>query len=110
MVLGGDSRSEGRGFESQHLGGHFLQHICCKNCNNVCLKRPKINDKRGRSWPILKKLTQLDTRTISHLRSMSVLFVSPLCTLILGIILPFLSSSIYSTLTLSLAHKHKPRR
>ena len=47
MVMGRDSRSEGRGFESQHriLDGHFL-HICCKNCNDVCLKTPKINKKR----------------------------------------------------------------
>ena len=29
--------------------------ICCKNCNDDCLKRPKINDKRGRCWPIIKK-------------------------------------------------------
>ena len=36
MVVGGDSCSEGRGFESQHriLDGHFL-HICCVD---VCLK------------------------------------------------------------------------
>ena len=33
-------------------------HTRCKNCNDVCLKRPKINDKRGRCWHIflLKKL------------------------------------------------------
>ena len=30
-------------------------HISCKNCNDVCLKRPKINFKRGRGWTILKK-------------------------------------------------------
>ena len=23
----------------------FSTHICCKNCNDFCLKRPKINDK-----------------------------------------------------------------
>ena len=42
VVMGGDSWSEGRGFESQHciLDGHFTQIICCKNCN-VCLKRRK---------------------------------------------------------------------
>ena len=47
MVMGGDSCSEGRGFESQHsiLDGHFLTYICCKNCNDVCLKRPKFNKK-----------------------------------------------------------------
>ena len=26
--------------------------ICCKIYKDVCLKRPKINDKRGRGWPI----------------------------------------------------------
>ena len=32
VALGGDSRSEGRGFESQCriLDGHFLTLICCK--------------------------------------------------------------------------------
>ena len=58
MVMGGDSCSEGCGFESQHhvLDGHFFTNICCKNCNDDCLKRPKINDERGRGWPILKNV------------------------------------------------------
>ena len=32
MVMGGDSYSEGCGFESQHrrLDGHFFTYICCK--------------------------------------------------------------------------------
>ena len=30
----------------------FFTYICYDNCNDVCLKRPKINDKRGRGWPI----------------------------------------------------------
>ena len=32
VVEGRDSRSEGRGFESQHriLDGHFFTYICCK--------------------------------------------------------------------------------
>ena len=32
MVMGGDSCSEGRGFESQHCiqDGHFFTYICCK--------------------------------------------------------------------------------
>ena len=29
----------------------FLTLICCRNCI-VCLKRPKINKKRDRGWPI----------------------------------------------------------
>ena len=46
VVMGGDSCSKGRGFESLHhiLDGHFFTLICCKICNDVCLKRPKIND------------------------------------------------------------------
>ena len=35
-------------------GTVYWMDICCKNCNDVFLKRPKINDKRGRGWPILK--------------------------------------------------------
>ena len=56
MIIGGDSRSRGRGFESWHriLDGHFFTYLyCCKICN-VWLKRPKINDKRGQVWPIFK--------------------------------------------------------
>ena len=51
--MGGDSCSEGHGFKfwPQILDGHFFTYICCKNC----MKRPKINNKRGRGWPILKK-------------------------------------------------------
>ena len=53
MVMGRDSCSKGREFESKHriLDGHFFTSICCKICNDVCLKRPKINDKRGQGWP-----------------------------------------------------------
>ena len=45
VVKGGDSQSEGCEFESRHriLDGHFSHFTCCKNCNNVCLKRPKIH-------------------------------------------------------------------
>ena len=33
VVMGGDSHSEGHGFESLHriLDGHFFSYICCKN-------------------------------------------------------------------------------
>ena len=37
MVIGGDSKSEGHGFKSEH---HILDFICGKNCN-FCLKRRK---------------------------------------------------------------------
>ena len=45
MVLGDDSCSKGRGFESRHriLDGHL--DIISQN-SIVCLKRPKINKKR----------------------------------------------------------------
>ena len=29
--------------------------ICCKNCNNVCLKRPEINGKEAGVGPFFKK-------------------------------------------------------
>ena len=40
VVMGGDSCSEGHGFESQHyiLDGHFSHLFVVKNCY-VCLKR-----------------------------------------------------------------------
>ena len=46
MIMGRDSRSEGCGFESWNriLNGHFFTLICCKICDDVCLKRPKINE------------------------------------------------------------------
>ena len=65
VVMGRDSCSKGRGFESQHciLDGHFFTYICCKNCDEVCLKRPKINEKEAgvgpfKPPPFLPKLSQ----------------------------------------------------
>ena len=48
VVMGGDSRSKVRGFESQHriLDGHFSHIFVVKICN-VCLNRPKINEKEA---------------------------------------------------------------
>ena len=56
MVIGRDSRSEGRGFHSRYhiLDGHFFTYICCKNCSGVCLKRPKLT-KKGGGWQIFFK-------------------------------------------------------
>ena len=56
MVMGRDSRSEGREFKSWHrkLDGHFFTYNCCKNCN-VCLKRPKINEKEAGVGPLKKQ-------------------------------------------------------
>ena len=59
MVMGDDSCA-GRGFESRRciLDGHMdIFHIDCKNCI-VCLKRPKINKKRGQGWPIKKTISK----------------------------------------------------
>ena len=50
--------SKGRGFEYRHriLDGHFFTYNCCKNCN-VCLKRPKINEKEAGVGPFIYKKT-----------------------------------------------------
>ena len=57
MVMGRDSCSKGCGFESQHhiLDGHFFTYICYKNCDDVCLKRPKINEKEVGVGPFKKR-------------------------------------------------------
>ena len=57
MVMGGDSHSGGRGFELWHriLDRHFFTNIRCKNGNDVCLKRPKMNNKRPGLSIFLKK-------------------------------------------------------
>ena len=54
--MGGDSCTRGHGFESQCriLDGHFFTLICCKSCIDVCLKRPKINEKVAGVGPFLK--------------------------------------------------------
>ena len=63
VVLGRDSRSEGRRFESRHhiLDAHLFTYICCKNCNDVCMKRPKINEKEAGDGPF-KKILYADKR------------------------------------------------
>ena len=57
VVMGSNLHYEGCGFESQHhiLYGHFFTCICCKNCNDVHLKRPKINEKEAGVDPFFKK-------------------------------------------------------
>ena len=58
VVMGGDSRLRGRGFESRHRilnEWHFFTYIVVKICN-VYLKRSKINDKRGRGWLFFKQI------------------------------------------------------
>ena len=57
LVMGRDSLTQGRGFESWHriLEGHdiFFTLISCKNCI-VCWKRPKINEKEAGDGPFKK--------------------------------------------------------
>ena len=55
MVMGGDSHSKGRGFESRHhiLDGHF-SHIFLVKKFNVCLKSPNINEKEAGVGPLKK--------------------------------------------------------
>ena len=64
MVMGDDSCLKSGGFESRcHiLDGHFFSLICCKNCNDVCFKRPKINEKEAGVSPFFTrhKRTQID--------------------------------------------------
>ena len=69
MVMERDSRSEGHGFEFQYhiLNGCFFTYICCKNCN-VCLKRPKINEKEAGVGPFfLKKWGDEQMKKVSPL-------------------------------------------
>ena len=56
MVMGGDSCSKGCGFKPRHriLDGDFFPLICCKICNDVCMKRAKLNDKEAGVGPFKK--------------------------------------------------------
>ena len=67
MVMGGDSCFIGRRFGSRHriLDVYFFLCICCKTCNDVCLKRPKIKYQRGRGGPIFYKKNQLKVKWLS---------------------------------------------
>ena len=49
MVMGRGSHYKDHGFESQHriLDGHFSHIFAVKKVNDVCLKRPKINEKEA---------------------------------------------------------------
>ena len=66
VVMGRDSQSEGRGFKSWHhkLDGHFYTYIFCKNCNDVCLKRPKINEKEAGVGPFFSIKKTIEIRFI----------------------------------------------
>ena len=57
VVMGGDSCSKDCRFESRYclLDGHFFTLICSKNCFNVCLKRPSIDEKEAGVGHLFKK-------------------------------------------------------
>ena len=38
-----------------YTGWTFFTYICCKGCNDVCLRGPKINEKEAGVGPFLKK-------------------------------------------------------
>ena len=52
MVMGGNSCSEGRGFESSTVYWMDIFHIYCCKIYNVCLK-DKINEKEAGDCPFL---------------------------------------------------------
>ena len=56
MIMGGDSCSEGHGFESQCriLDGHFFTLICSKIVLMFVSKRPKVNEKEAGYGPFKK--------------------------------------------------------
>ena len=62
VVMGGDRRSTGREFESQHwiLDGSFFTFICCKIA--LMLKRRKINEKETREGSIFQVLNRKNKR------------------------------------------------
>ena len=68
VVMGGDSYSEGRGFESRHhiLDRHFFTFICSKNCNSL-FEKTKINKKGPGMAHFFKKQVMVFCQTICSL-------------------------------------------
>ena len=68
MVMGRDSHLEGCGFKSQHciLDGHFFTYICCINCDDVCLNRPKVNKKEAGVGPFKKTKMTIELFPLDH--------------------------------------------
>ena len=62
--------SGGHGFQSRHriLDGIFFTLICWKFCNDICLKRPKTNYKRGQGRPIIFKNCRIHQNSNSDCR------------------------------------------
>ena len=42
-----------------YTGWTFFTYICCKNCNDACLERPKINEKEAGVGPFFYKNKQI---------------------------------------------------
>ena len=59
VVMGGDSHSKGRGFESRHhiLDGHFFTYICCKNLKCLSEKTENKQKKRQGLAHFFKKMS-----------------------------------------------------
>ena len=57
MVMGRDSvpKVVGSNPSTVYWRDYFSQIICCKNCNDVYLKRPKINEKEAGVGPFFNK-------------------------------------------------------
>ena len=56
VVMGGDSQSKGHGLNPSiihRMDMTFFTFLCCKNYNDVCFKRPKINEKEAGVVPFL---------------------------------------------------------
>ena len=51
-------------FPAPYTGWTFFTFICCKNCDDVCLKRPKINEKEAGVGPFFKKRWKRDTEKV----------------------------------------------
>ena len=62
VVMGDDWCLKGCGFKSWCciLDGHFFTLICCTNCNDVCLRRPNINEKEVGVGPFKKQMSYLN--------------------------------------------------
>ena len=67
--MGGDSCSKGREFPTPYTGWTFFTFICCKNCNAVCLKKPKINEKEAGLAHFLLNRQRVGSDLINQMKS-----------------------------------------
>ena len=72
MVVGGDSRTEGCGFESRHCILDIFSHIfVVKICNGCLKKRSKLNEKEAEVGPFKKNHKNVETLKKKHLQHLS---------------------------------------